>query len=272
MQLKKIVLALGTAACLAQGAHAAISVGNPATNQPPGELFLTVYNPATTVTYTRDLGLDLDGFGSNAFSTNFNTVSVNLAADAAFASAFPSTAGLVYSVIGVNFYDNPASPNAGYNVFTTSNASQAAVLGLDTLGQIPLIHANVTQYVDATNSAAGNSNFTLDSVAQINGTASNGSFGGGIFTNGTLSGGLNGLSTAAAIGTPLSFYLLSVNLETGENVNSKFASSFLLDANGRLTYNAEPPVVPLPPAVWLLGSALAGLVGVARRRQQAAAV
>jgi hypothetical protein len=271
MQLSKLAMAVGMAACMAQGAHAAISVGNPSTNQPPGELFLTVYNPATTVTYTRDLGLDLDGYGANPFSTDFNTLSLDLAADMAFGSAFPSTAGLVYSVIGVNFYDDPSSPNAGYNIFTTTNGNQAQVLAIDTLGVLPLVHANVTSYVDASNSAAGNSNFGLDSVSQIVGTGNPGSFGGNIFTNGTLSGALAGQQTAATIGTPLSFYLLSVNLDTGENINSKFAHTFLLDANGRLTYNTQAPVVPLPPAVWLLGSTLAGLLGVARRRRQRAA-
>lgn len=266
MQLKKIAVAVGMAACLAQGAHAAISVGNPNTSQPPGELFLTVYNPVANVTYTRDLGLDLDGFGANPFSTNFNTLSLDLAADAAFSAAFPSTAGLVYALVGVNQYEDTASANAGLNIFATSNAPQASVLGFDTVGAYPLMMANVGVYVDATNTAAGNSNFGLDSTSQIN-VANNGSFGGTTFTNGTLAGGLNGVSTAAPIGTPLSFYLLSVNLETGETANSKFAHTFLLDANGRLTYNAQAPVVPLPPAVWLLGSTLAGLFGLARRRK-----
>ena len=112
MHLKKIAVALGVAIGLAQGAAAAISVGNGSTNQPPGELFLTVYNPTTSVTYTRDLGLDVDGGGSNPYSTNFGTVSIDLAADSAFTTAFPSTTGLLYAVVGVNLYEDPTSPNA----------------------------------------------------------------------------------------------------------------------------------------------------------------
>ena len=43
------------------------------------------------------------------------------------------------------------------------------------------------------------------------------------------------------------------------------AASFTLAANGQLSY-IVPPAIPVPAAVWLLGSALVGLVGVARRR------
>jgi hypothetical protein len=41
-----------------------------------------------------------------------------------------------------------------------------------------------------------------------------------------------------------------------------------LAANGELRYEVGA-VVPVPAAVWLLGSAMIGLVGVSRRRQQA---
>ena len=42
-----------------------------------------------------------------------------------------------------------------------------------------------------------------------------------------------------------------------------------LTSNGDLAFAAAgtPVVTPLPPALWLLGSAMAGLVGVARRRK-----
>ena len=40
-------------------------------------------------------------------------------------------------------------------------------------------------------------------------------------------------------------------------------------SNGDMSYGSAvvPPPVPLPPAVLLLGSALAGLVGIARRKR-----
>ena len=60
-------------------------------------------------------------------------------------------------------------------------------------------------------------------------------------------------NTAATIGTPLAFYRVSYDINTFENTNAKFASNFLLDANGRLTYGSAAPVVPLPAGVWLLG-------------------
>jgi hypothetical protein len=43
-----------------------------------------------------------------------------------------------------------------------------------------------------------------------------------------------------------------------------------LSASGlTLTGSSAPPPVPLPPAVWLLGSGLLGLAGVARRKAKA---
>ena len=42
--------------------------------------------------------------------------------------------------------------------------------------------------------------------------------------------------------------------------------TFTLTANGLQYAAAAPAATPIPAAVWLLGSAMVGLVGVARRR------
>jgi hypothetical protein len=55
-------------------------------------------------------------------------------------------------------------------------------------------------------------------------------------------------------------------------VQSFILGSATLSATGLLTLTGNtvtPPTVPLPPAVWLLGSGLLGLVGVSRRRKTA---
>lgn len=52
--------------------------------------------------------------------------------------------------------------------------------------------------------------------------------------------------------------------------NSAGAGTWTLGANGDLTWNiASATVVPVPAAVWLFGSGLLGLVGVARRKLSA---
>ncbi len=51
----------------------------------------------------------------------------------------------------------------------------------------------------------------------------------------------------------------------GGVVNTDLAA-WRLDADGTLTYNVPVSAVPVPAAVWLFGSGLLGLVGVARRK------
>ena len=57
-------------------------------------------------------------------------------------------------------------------------------------------------------------------------------------------------------------------MKATQYANANGASQWTLAANGTLTYAAAAPV-PVPAAVWLLGSGLTGLVGISRRRKQA---
>ncbi len=77
-------------------------------------------------------------------------------------------------------------------------------------------------------------------------------------------------STGGNLGQAESLWVQAVN--TAGSASAKAAiyqsvATFTLDAQGNLTVNnPTPPSVPVPGAVWLLGSGLLGLVGVSRRR------
>jgi len=66
-------------------------------------------------------------------------------------------------------------------------------------------------------------------------------------------------------GTSSELYGLTGNGGTGQ-AQVYDIGSILLSTAGVLTFTANTSTVPLPPAVWLLGSGLLGLAGVGRRR------
>jgi hypothetical protein len=117
------------------------------------------------------------------------------------------------------------------------------------------------------------SNLLVDdnSITHVNGDALYFGTGNGVYMNGSTPA-----SSMAAVGEAMNFYYLA-GTGVGARANSAGAIQF---ANGAqwlfdgttLNYSTNgETVVPLPPAVWLLGSALVGLAGVARRREPAAA-
>jgi len=64
------------------------------------------------------------------------------------------------------------------------------------------------------------------------------------------------------------------NTDVANGLDSTYDYSnfmFVIDSGGLtpnvLVFGTPPPAVPIPPAIWLFGSGLIGLVGVARRRK-----
>ena len=112
---------------------------------------------------------------------------------------------------------------------------------------------NTEQYFGRVN-APGNG--FVDSADDDTGTAPVGSTG-AHFTNNLIAPGAFGPDAAAA------FWL---NTDLGTSQAASLLGEWSLDgATGELAFSP----VPLPPAIWLMGAALAGLAGVARRRAQA---
>ncbi len=83
-------------------------------------------------------------------------------------------------------------------------------------------------------------------------------------------------STEGKLDDSLAFYLVAVDFDADPEAGNvsrvqQFSGNWTLASNGTLSYSAEVvPAVPVPAAVWLLGSAMIGLVGVARRKSEQA--
>jgi hypothetical protein len=74
---------------------------------------------------------------------------------------------------------------------------------------------------------------------------------------------LTPVNNTAAIGEDMGFYFIKGDL-AGNNTTTEAAGRWAFDGTN-LTYGAVS-AVPVPAAIWLFGSGLIGLVGVARRK------
>lgn len=93
--------------------------------------------------------------------------------------------------------------------------------------------------------------------------------------NASGTNGLTGFNFSGTVGTALDFFNLVKGSQRGtvaltQYANSQGAGFWFLSSAGDLTYNVVASTVPLPAAVWLFVSGLAGLGAIGRRRNVAA--
>jgi len=157
----------------------------------------------------------------------------------------------------VNFtLDGTVNDDSGGNGFGLTNGDSITATGVfDDSAQTGVGSESVSFGLGSGNSlnlVVGSESFTqLDDVDYDTGNSPTFSFTDGSFT------GFNFLATFGTFG---SFSSVNLAFDAGDdNFNSNFASG---------TWgNYSTTVVPVPAAVWLFGSGLIGLVGVARRKK-----
>lgn len=259
MKLKLIA----AAAMFAVAGQASASIANGASGN--GELFLSVYDTSTLTSYTRDLGITM-----NDFIANGNTTNQSFAADALLTSTFNlGSSSVKWNVAAL---DTIGSGAGGQRYLSTSNTS-------------------LTTIKTTTNSAMTGGMFFVDNyVNAVNGsidtnTAVNSSYvntsanGAAYFDTGFKKDWLGNakFDSTALVGQSLGFFYMTPSSTSGLGKISatQFAgtagnAAWNLASNGNLNYSvAAPAAVPVPAALWLLGSGLIGMVGVARRRKAA---
>ena len=256
MKLKLIT----AASCLAAASitNAAIQPGTD--NGVGGELIFTVWDVSASTSYTLDLGGSTRTFDSNGSYTHDFSNDTNW-------QEFAATMGgddIYWDVVASD--RQPTNEQNGNGFMTTAKVGHDdSVTGLQ-IGGYNGLQSNIEMYV-----------WTLDQLDDNH--AENKSY----FRTGTDSAGDTGLwgsfngnldwsKAQYGVDTEMEFWQMTSDVTTVRNrpfplaVHNKMAGTWTL-ADGQLTYSTA--AVPVPAAVWLFGSALAGLVGVSRRRKQA---
>lgn len=281
LKLKATVAALAMMA--AGGANAAINPGGSTTGAGQGELYFSVFDSVNKISYSRDLGVTINQFLANPNAPMAFAADTKLQSFISTANA--SNSALVWNLLGAmeSDFTNPADfPK--YGIYMTSNSSSAQLSAMD-MAQVGGAIASIGFQVTGINGdAQAQGGGAVTNYATNNSSTSVGGSGyyGGPYGGSQIGGQIafSGASDAANIGQSMAFYQIGLALDgtgnptfdAGGNILTgvtKFSGNWTLGANGDLSYGVAgaPAPVPLPPAVWLLGSALAGLVGVARRNR-----
>jgi hypothetical protein len=220
-----------------------------------GELFLSVRDNSTTApqSIVFDLNVNISTFDGGLGQTWNNTV----------LGDFLSTGSGDYSW-AIMAGDRTGSSANDLNYLTTGAEGADAILATETNNG--LIGWNIMDdYLTNVNSPTTG----IGSSDTLVSTGSDATFFGEAFDTWSFNSPTN---STAALGDTLAFYhVTNSGSTTGFLTKNKpvtvntYKGTWSLADTGELKYT----VVPVPAAVWLLGSAMVGLVGVSRRRQQA---
>ncbi|MBP1152847.1 hypothetical protein [Methylocaldum sp. RMAD-M] len=258
-------LVAGIALAFSAGvANAAIDDGKPGNQindagDIQGELFLNVWNQAAGETFTFDTGWSYEAFAANptSFTANFG-------ADAKWANFAATGNPLVFSLGAKSDQQFGTGGANGRNYFILSVDTINPDFGTDSTSQAVRGQMDLRiQDINQTDLDVNLNNSTFSVTGQP-----------GDYPNfwGSNVGGANGsIDTDTEVGQWLAMYeVWSTGGGRGQvtTVNNRVLGYAFLDKDlGTLSFASEPPsAVPVPPALWLMGSAMTALVGFSRRR------
>jgi hypothetical protein len=272
---------LAVAGALSLGATSAFAaLGAPWSNS--SDLVLVIENASTHDTYSFDTGQTLDSIlptGSLVTGASLNTsipgltlsLSVSqLTGLSAFLAANPAS-GDLWTLEGGQWNGNSTNSAGALNNTRPAGAGKAiftSLLGTGNNANVPTknvanmnsflngIQADITQNTGALFGLQTATNFTCTACTTAGAEARYGFW--------------TAIDWASLGSTSMQLFGFTGNGTAGA-LQSYIMGSATLDANGNLSILPnQTGAVPLPAAVWLFGSGLLGLFGVARRRAAAA--
>ena len=269
MKIKALALAVMMAA--AGSANASIAPGTTGSNILGSEMFVTVWDPSAQVSYNLDMGV----YAWDFMDASKNTVamSYNLATDSQY-SQFVGQTDLEFVITTAYRNLDTLEEIDHFGLYTTSQTAGSTLEAqMPTLSDLEARSSRVSNQALNMNARAtqtGQPGTPASYELNVSSTAAPGeiSYYGDVSWNGTLGG--SGYDSSGTVATALDFYY--VGFDSSELINNgveltvaTVLGSWTLSADGMLNY-APVNAVPVPAAVWLFGSGLLGLVGVARRK------
>jgi hypothetical protein len=279
---KAIAVALTAGAALASvGAHALGTVDSGSSDL---VIFIQdVESNGTTIrgTYALDTGISLDSIlptGSLVTGAKASTaISFNHAPILASSTLTTLLGGVqsgdsvIWSVEGGYYNDLGNSANTG-DVSTAGAAKAVFSSSIGTANNTKISNLTPTAFVNLLNQYNSLSG-SVSALAITLGAATETTAATWDATDqakgGVLGNGVTPDVTTLGSG-PLTLFAITGNNAVTGKVQSYVLGTVNVDAQGNVTFAGNAAPVPLPAAVWLLGSGLMGLFGVSRRRAAAA--
>jgi hypothetical protein len=264
--MKTVTKALVASVALAFGAQAQAAIDSdnafsPFSGTGTGELFLSVVDRGGPIqrSYVLDLGITAGNMLANDASLVNN---ISIAADSNLLDILNNATGSIAWNLAAN-YGLPDANFNGIGYLSTSASNPSIPSGF---GGISGAQTNIGIYLQSVNGS--DTDVSVD-TSQIFSSSAN------AFYDNTVSGSWgdtwNGAhSTEGALDQSLGFYYVALTDALADlSTLQQMLGEWTLSSNGTLSYTSDVGApVPVPAAVWLLGSALIGLVGVARRKSE----
>lgn len=273
----RLAVAGAIAAGYSVGAFAQLGPAVPnAPSSAPADLWVFVADPAANDTFAVDTGISLNSLQPGSYTSGAKLAndtnggfSVTSAALASFVASSADPSALTYGLLGAQFQQeipqSPASQTAGqdlatFSAATTTAASKVTGMTFANLATVNTGFNDNVNYLLSTYTQGGTvySYAAGSSTGQVWGGSS------GLLAGSTSLYGQGPTQAGVNLGTATNLYDLTGNNNSGD-AQSYLLGTLTVSANGTIT-NIAPAPVPLPAAVWLLGSGLLGLFGVGRRR------
>ena len=262
-----IKLAIAGTALVAGVANAA-NIANGGTVAGGSDLVLFISDTTHPNFYLKDLGVQMDSLGitkaQTASDPDFNLTtgtpgsfttpqSLGFTADAGIAGFISAHTGdtLVYSILATDVTG------------TNNNAGSRRIVGSFTDGQSPLqVDADSAQ--TSTAAIGANGWFAALNAAGITFPNTTNGYGAGTGNGANAPTFFSAFTNGSTVGDTMTLWEIATHGAGNEANVYESSTTLKLTADGTLTVGVSS--VPLPAAVWLLGSGLLGLCGVGRRR------